>query len=102
MASLIIDQHVLDGLMADLVGHDRRPSAFIVYLALVRLCQAFGSTTQSLQDLAAATGLSKSAVQRGIQHLLRRELISVTRPRSTEIPRYRVLQPWVRSFEQGR
>ncbi len=82
--------------MADLVGHDRRPGAFIVYLALVRLCHAGGSSAQSLQDLAVATGLSKSAVQRGIQHLLRRELISVARRGSTDIPRYRVLQPWVR------
>ncbi len=31
-----IDPYVLDTLMRDLIGHDRRPSAYLVYLALIR------------------------------------------------------------------
>ena len=30
-----IDPYVIDTLMADLVGHDHRPSAFLVYLAIL-------------------------------------------------------------------
>jgi hypothetical protein len=29
-----LDRYVLDTLMADLVGHDHKPSAFLVYLAI--------------------------------------------------------------------
>ena len=34
MSKLEIDDYVIDTLMADLVGHDRQPSAFLVYLSL--------------------------------------------------------------------
>ena len=36
MSPVEIDDYVLDTLMADLVGHDRRPSAFVVYLYFLR------------------------------------------------------------------
>ena len=35
MDNLRLDLYVVDTLMADLVGHDRSPSSFLVYLALV-------------------------------------------------------------------
>jgi hypothetical protein len=96
MPKLTLDSHVLDGLMADLVGHDRRPSSFILYLALTRLCARSGTAAKSLQDLASASGLSKTAVQRGVRHLTQRKLLQVTRMGAVDIPRYRVLRPWVR------
>jgi Helix-turn-helix domain len=96
MPKLTLDSHVLDGLMADLVGHDRRPSAFILYLALTRLCARSGTAAKSLQDLATASGLSKTAVQRAVGHLTQRKLLQATRMGAVDIPRYRVLRPWVR------
>ena len=36
MATIAIDPYIVDTLMPDLVGHDRQPSAFLVYLLLWR------------------------------------------------------------------
>jgi DNA-binding transcriptional MocR family regulator len=77
--TVALDFYVLDSLMPDLVGHDRRPSAFILYLALTRLGAPSGEIAISLQSLAIATGLSKTAVQRSLAHLARRGLIAVQR-----------------------
>lgn len=94
--SVTLDAYVLDSLMVDLVGHDRRPGAYILYLSLVRLAGASGDVGVSLQGLATASGLSKTAVQRSAAHLARRGLVTVQRTGPTEAPRYRVLQPWRR------
>ncbi|HVZ28158.1 MAG TPA: helix-turn-helix domain-containing protein [Rhizomicrobium sp.] len=94
--TLAIDSYVLDSLMVDLVGHDRRPAAFILYLALIRLVGTKTSGAFSLRDLAAATGLSKTAVQRSIAHLKRRGLILVRAVGPTMPPRYAVQRPWLR------
>lgn len=94
--ALTIDAYVLDSLMADLVGHDRRPSAYILYLALLRLCGHAGTIGISLQGLATATGLSKTAVQRSVAHLRRRSLIAVRPQGTTHAPRYEILRPWRR------
>jgi hypothetical protein len=92
-----VERYVLDSLMVDLVGHDRRPSAYILYLALLRLGAARKEIGISLQGLATATGLSKTAVQRSVAHLMRRELISMRAAGRTQAPYYRVRQPWQRS-----
>ena len=93
-----IDSYILDTLMADLVGHDRQPSAFLVYLFLWR--QTHGrkeATTQvALRDIADATGLSKRAVQEALGRLSRRKLIAVARESITAVPVYTVLRPWKR------
>ena len=71
MSRVEIDGYVLDTLMADLVGHDRQPSAFLVYLRLWRHTHGSGHSTAqvSLLDLAVGTGLSKRAVhQRSFTH----------------------------------
>jgi hypothetical protein len=94
--AMSVDRYILDSLMVDLVGHDRRPSAYILYLALIRLGGSAEAVGISLQGLATATGLSKTAIQRSAGHLKRRGLIAVQRPGRTEAPRYRVLQPWRR------
>lgn len=94
--SLSVDRYVLDSLMVDLVGHDRRPSAYILYLALLRLGGAHGEIGMSLQALATATGLSKTAVQRSVAHLVRRELMASRSISRNQAPHYWLLQPWRR------
>jgi hypothetical protein len=94
--TLTLDCYVLDSLMADLVGHDRRPSAYILYLALVRLGGSDSEVGISLRGLATASGLSKTAVQRSVTHLARRGLITIRRAGRTDAPYYRVMHPWRR------
>ena len=93
-----LDPYVTDVLMRDLVGHDRRPSAFIVYLWLWRMSLGRGRTKvgASLQTLATSTGLSKSAVQDAVRHLARRRLVTASRRHATEAPTYEVHEPWRR------
>ena len=77
MERLSIDAYVIDVLMPDLVGHDRRPATFVVYLFLLGQAAKAGRDTVSvsLQTLAAKTGLSKSTVQGALRHLRRRRLL---------------------------
>jgi len=84
--------------MADLVGHDRAPSAFLVYLFFWRRTLGSGaSTTQvSLLDISMATGLSKRSVQEALRLLAKRRLVSIQREGITAIPVYTVRRPWVR------
>jgi hypothetical protein len=92
-----IDSYVVDTLMPDLVLHDHQPSAFLVYLQLwYRSRNTFARLRLSHQDMAQATGLSKSAVQAAIRTLTRRRLIRATRESSTAVPQYVVLRPWRR------
>ena len=92
-----IDSYVVDTLMPDLVLHDHQPSAFLVYLQLwYRSRNASARVRLSHQDMAQATGLSKSAVQAAIRTLTRRRLIRATRESSTAVPEYVVLRPWRR------
>lgn len=99
MAGLEIDPYVVDTLMPDLVGHDRQPSAFLVYLMLWRLTHGAGVSSMqvALRDLAEATGLSKRAVQEALARLAKRHLIEVARDGITAVAVYSVLQPWRRS-----
>jgi DNA-binding GntR family transcriptional regulator len=93
-----LDDYVLDVLMRDLVGHDRLPSAYLVYLHLwsQSLGRRMKTVRLSHQMVADATGLSKSAVQSGMRCLLRRGLVSVERESATAVPEYRVARPWLR------
>jgi winged helix-turn-helix DNA-binding protein len=93
-----LDGYVLETLMGDLVGHDRAPSAFLVYLALWnRTGGRHGAAARmSHRDLAEETGLSKSAVQGAVRHLARRRLIAAARASATATPEYTVLRPWRR------
>ena len=99
MATISFDPYVLDVLMADLIGHDRKPSAFVVYMHLAGRAHRSRRdvVTASLQDIATHTGLSKSAVQAAIRHLKRRRLLDVPPSTAPREPRRRVLRPWVRS-----
>ncbi len=91
-----VDDYVLDVLMRDLVGHDRQPAAYLVYLYLYGQAarDKWKPVAKSLRDLADATGLSKSAVQTALENLRRRELINTTSNHSTAVPRHRVLRHW--------
>lgn len=98
MTRVPLDPYVLDTLMPDLVGHDRQPSAFFVYLFLWRRTHGINrDTTQvALTDIAEGTGLSKRAVQDGIAWLAKRQLVAVARASITAVPVYNVLRPWKR------
>ena len=89
------DRYVFDVLMRDLVGHDGRASAYLVYLHLASRTGR-GIVRASYTDVASATGLSKRGVQDAIAWLARRRLIDVTREGPTSVPFYAVRQPWRR------
>ena len=95
---LPLDDYIIDTLMLDLIGHDRQPPAFVVYLLLWR--QTHGSRNESvqvaLQDIAEQTGLSKRSVQSAVAWLAKRKLIAVARSSITAIPVYTVMRPWRR------
>jgi len=94
--TIAVDDYVLDVLMRDLVGHDRQPAAYLVYLYLYGQAarDKWKPVAKSLRDLADATGLSKSAVQTALENLRRRELINTTSDHATAVPRHRVLRHW--------
>ena len=97
MTRVHIDRYVFDTLMPDLVLHDHQPSAFLVYLQLwYRSRGRRGIARVSHQEMADATGLSKSAVQASMRTLTRRRLIRATRESQTAVPEYTVLRPWRR------
>ena len=96
--TIAVDDYVLDVLMRDIVGHDRQPAAYLVYLHLYgQAARArWKPIAASLRDIADAIGLSKSTVQTALELLRRRELIASTSDHTTATPRHRVLRPWRR------
>ena len=96
MKSTTFDAYVIDTLMPDLVGHDRQPAAFLLYLHLAHRVGRAHSARASLRELAADTGLSKTAVQRAVRTLVRRRLLKLEKQSPTAIPQYSVLRPWIR------
>lgn len=98
MTTYTIDTYILDTLMRDLVGHDRQPSAYLVYLFLWTETHGArrASTQQALIDIAESTGLSKRGVQDALGQLAKRKFITVERESITAVPVYTVLRPWRR------
>jgi hypothetical protein len=94
-ASYAVDRYVIATWMADLVGHDHRPSAFLVYLAIAAAA-ANGRARLSYADLAERTGLSKRTTQLAVAALRGRSLVAVARRGPTDAPEYRPLFPWRR------
>ena len=93
-----IDEYVTDVLMRDLVGHDKRPASFLVYMWLAAEGQRRGGEVQiSYQELAESTGVSKSSAQSAVGWLVRRGLISASKDTVTATPVYTVRQPWKES-----
>ena len=94
--TLPVDDYVLNVLMRDIVGHDRQPAAYLVYLHLYgQAARArWKPVPSSLRMLAEETGLSKSAVQTALELLRRRQLIETTTDHPTATPEHRVLRHW--------
>lgn len=100
--SVQVDEYVIDSLLPDLVGHDRAPSAFLVYLVLWRRTRAARgrAVAVSYRELAADSGLSKASVQLAVKRLRRRRLLEIRQASITAVPEYRVLRPWRRATGQ--
>lgn len=91
----VIDDYIIDPLMRDLVGHDRKPASFLVYLWLTgEQARRKGEVEISYQELAESIGISKSSAQSAVGWLLRRRLLAVQRKTVTATPRYAVRTPW--------
>ena len=89
------DPYITDVLMRDLVGHDRRPVSFLVYLWLTAEQESRKSEVQiSYQELAENIGVSKSSAQSSVAWLVRRKLLVAKKENATATPRYSVLSPW--------
>jgi hypothetical protein len=90
-----LDSYLTDTLMRDLVGHDRRPVSFLVYLWLSAEQQRREEAVQiSYQELAECIGVSKSSAHSAVGWLVRRRLLAATKQNATATPRYEVLRPW--------
>lgn len=95
IAMIVLDDYVIDVLMRDLVGHDRKPTCFLLYLWLTaEQSRCKGSVQLSYQQLAESIGVSKSSAQAAMNWLLRRKLISVSKETVTATPCYTVHSPW--------
>ena len=92
-----LDPYITRTLMRDLVGHDRRPAAFLVFLWLVsEEARTAAAVAVSYADLAEETGLSRSAAQSAVSWLLSRKLLAAEHATVTATPVYRTLRPWKR------
>ena len=90
-----IDDYILDTLLRDLTGHDRKPAAFIVYLWLAgEQHRRRSSVAISYIELAQNTGLSRSSAQSAVRWLIRRRLLSSGKSSATAVPVYTVQFPW--------
>jgi hypothetical protein len=100
-----LDPYITDVLMHDLVGHDRRPASFLVYLWFTAEQQKAeqqkyaqqrraSAVSISYQELAESIGISKSSAQSAVAWLIRRKLLAATKTTVTATPEYKVLAPW--------
>ena len=97
-----LDDYITDVLMRDLVGHDRRPVSFLVYLWLVAEQRRRNGAVQiSYQELAECVGVSKSSAQAAVSWLVRRKLLGASKENATAIPRYTVNSPWKDTARRG-
>ena len=99
---IAIDDYVIDVLMRDLVGHDRRVVSFLVYLWFTSEQgkeQRKGHVVEvSYRQIAECIGISKSSAQAAVSWLIKRKLLTSTKKTVTATPRYKVLTPW-RDYE---
>ena len=93
--AFLMDDYVTGTLMRDLVGHDRRPVSFLVYLWLAaEQARRKRDVQASYFEIAENTGISKSSVQAAVAWLVRRGLLAARRDHATAAPHYRALTPW--------
>lgn len=92
-----LDAYVVDSLMPDLVGHDRRASAFVVFMYLWRRTRGgTKSCVVSHRMIADATGLSKRGAQHGLARLEERRLVELRRKSPTSAPAVALQCEWRR------
>jgi len=92
---LVLDSYITDTLMRDLVGHDRKPVSFLVYLWLAaEQAKTSSQVRVSYQQVAESVGVSKSSAQSAIGRLLKRKLLTVKKESVTATPMYTVRSPW--------
>jgi hypothetical protein len=100
------DDYVIDVLMRDLVGHDRRVVSFLVYLWFTSEQgkeQRKGHVVEaSYRQIAECIGVSKSSAQAAVGWLIKRKLLVSTKKTVTATPRYKVLTPWRDHEGRGR
>jgi hypothetical protein len=97
-----LDDYIIDVLLRDLVGHDRRPVSFLVYLWLTaEQRRRDGAVRISYQELAESVGVSKSSAQAAVSWLIRRKLLAASKENATATPRYTVLRPWRDAARHG-
>ena len=95
-----LDPYITNVLLRDLVGHDRRPASFLVYIWFTAEQQKYAqqrsasAVSISYQELAESIGISKSSAQSAVGWLVRRKLLAVTKTTVTATPEYKVLTPW--------
>ena len=90
-----LDDYITDVLMRDLVGHDRKPVSFLVYLWLAaQQARLHTEVSVSYQELAESVGISKSSAQSAVAWLVRRKLLGVRKETMTATPAYTVRTPW--------
>jgi hypothetical protein len=93
--TLPLDIYIVDVLMRDLVGHDHRPAAFLVYLWLFSTQVRSRAPLQlSYQEIAESIGISKSSAQSAIRWLARRKLLTAVKVNATATPTYKIHTPW--------
>lgn len=79
-----IDDYVTNVLMRDLVGHDRKPVSFLVYLwVAAEEGRRDGAVQISYQALAESIGVSKSSAQAAVKWLMRRKLLAASKENVT-------------------
>ena len=90
-----VDDYVIDVLMRDLVGHDRKLVSFLVYLwVAVEQRRSKGVVQASYRQIAECIGVSKSSTQAAVGWLIKRKLLASTKETVTATPCYRALTPW--------
>ncbi len=91
----VLDDYITDTLMRDLVGHDRKPVSFLVYLWLAaEKAKTHGEVRVSYRQVAESVGISKSSAQSAIRWLLKRKLLTQKKQTVTATPAYTVRSPW--------
>jgi hypothetical protein len=93
-----LDDYVIDVLMRDLVGHDRRVVSFLVYLWFAGEQRKGNVVEASYRHIAECIGVSKSSAQAAVSWLIKRKLLAANKKTVTATPRYKVLTPW-RDYE---
>jgi hypothetical protein len=99
----VLDDYITETLMRDLVGHDRKPVSFLVYLWLAaEQAKTPSELCVSYQQVAESVGISKSSAQAAVRWLLKRRLLAVKKQTVTATPVYTVRSPWVERAKRAK